>query len=179
MIFKKTRESSNLFAVANNGTEYKFSVMNSNEYNYKKHKMSVELVEEADGFTTICCNGVRYPVEIISQQQNVYKVLVNGVDYSFSVETVFSLNRKKLLERSRPISKSEIIKAPMPGKILDVMVKEGQIVSCGEPLLILEAMKMQNTINAHVGGVVNSMTAISGTSVAKDDILVEIELKSL
>jgi biotin carboxyl carrier protein len=135
----------------------------------------MELIEEADGFTILSGNGVRYPVEILSRKQNTYEILVNGVSYTFSVETPFSLKRTKLLASQKSTSKIENIKAPMPGKILDVMVTQGQTVNCGEALFVLEAMKMQNTITAFAKGIINKVTIKSGDTVGKDDLLVEIE----
>jgi biotin carboxyl carrier protein len=70
----------------------------------------------------------------------------------------------------------EIIKAPMPGKIIDILVREGTTVLRGEPVVILEAMKMQNEIISPVNGMVVKVMAKPNTNVMKDDILVEIKL---
>jgi biotin carboxyl carrier protein len=171
---KKT-EKTNLIALGTNDAEFEFTVNNNFEYSYKKQKIKLELVEEADGFTILSSKGLRYPVEIISKQQNTYEILINGVSYSFAVETPFSLKRKKLLAKQGTSSKNEIIKAPMPGKILDVMVVPGQSINSGESLLVLEAMKMQNTIASHIKGVVTKISVNAGDTVGKDDLLIEIE----
>lgn len=63
----------------------------------------------------------------------------------------------------------------MPGKILDVFVSEGQTVGSGESLLVLEAMKMQNTISTHMKGTVTKVTVVPGKTVGKDDVLIEIK----
>jgi glutaconyl-CoA/methylmalonyl-CoA decarboxylase subunit gamma len=118
---------------------------------------------------------LRYPVEIVSRKQNAYEILINGVSYSFSVETPFSLHRNKILATQNLSPKTESIKAPMPGKILDVLVAPGQIINGGEALLDLEAMKMQNTITAHAKGTIKKITIRPGDTVGKDDLLVEIE----
>lgn len=164
-----------LIALDNNNDEYEFTVKNNYEYSYKKQKIKIELIEEADGFTILSGKGVRYPVEVISRKQNTYEILINGVSYTFSVETPFSLQRSKILASQKQFSKTETIKAPMPGKILDVMVTQGQTVNCGEALLVLEAMKMQNTLTSHVKGIVSKVTIKPGESVGKDDMLIEIE----
>ncbi len=64
----------------------------------------------------------------------------------------------------------------MPGKIIDVLVREGATVLRGEPVVILEAMKMQNEILAPVNGTVVKVSAKANTNVMKDDLLVEIKL---
>ena len=63
----------------------------------------------------------------------------------------------------------------MPGKIIDVLVREGSTVLRGEPVVILEAMKMQNEIMSPVNGTIVKVTAKPNTNVMKDDLLVEIK----
>ena len=50
--------------------------------------------------------GIRYPVEIVSRRQNEFEILLNGVAYTFTVETPFSLNRKRLFWEQNQITKS-------------------------------------------------------------------------
>ncbi len=168
-------EENTLIALSKDNIEYTFTVKNNYEYSYKEQKIKVEIIEEADGFSILSANGIRYPVEIVSRQQNAYEILINGVGYSFSVETPFSLNRKKLLATMNPTTKNEIIKAPMPGRILEIMVTQGQSVNCGDALLVLEAMKMQNTIISHTKGIISNIIIKPDDTVGKDDLLVEIE----
>lgn len=168
-------QNKKLIALGSNNAEYEFSVNSSYEYSFQKKKIKVELIEEADGFTILSVNGLRYPVEVVSHKQNTYEVLVNGVSYSFSIETPFSLKRSKLLASQKSESKKELIKAPMPGKILDVMVEKGQSVNLGEGLFVLEAMKMQNTIASPVKGVISKVSIKPGDIVGKEELLVEIE----
>ena len=67
------------------------------------------------------------------------------------------------------------IKAPMPGLILDIMVKPGDEVSVNTPLLILEAMKMENSIVSPRDGVIKSVTGTKGSTVDKGELLIEFE----
>ncbi|HER39807.1 MAG TPA: acetyl-CoA carboxylase biotin carboxyl carrier protein subunit [Salinimicrobium catena] len=67
------------------------------------------------------------------------------------------------------------IKAPMPGLILDVQVKEGEEVKEGDYLLVLEAMKMENTLTAPRDGVVKSVSVKKGQTVDKNQLLIEME----
>ena len=64
----------------------------------------------------------------------------------------------------------------MPGKVLEVMVREGDELNRGEPLLILEAMKMQNEINCPVNGIVKSVNVAAEENVVKDDVMLEIRI---
>ena len=63
----------------------------------------------------------------------------------------------------------------MPGKIIDIFLNEGDLVNAGEPILTLEAMKMQNEITAECNGVIQKIRVNQGQSVMKDELLVEIQ----
>ena len=66
------------------------------------------------------------------------------------------------------------MKAPLPGTITDIKVQVGQTVAVGETLLILEAMKMQNNIEAEYAGTVTSITVKPGETVMEGAILLTI-----
>ncbi|MFW5781313.1 MAG: biotin/lipoyl-containing protein [Bacteroidota bacterium] len=65
--------------------------------------------------------------------------------------------------------------APMPGKIVDILVEENTEVKEGDSIVILEAMKMQNEIICHTAGKVSSINIKAEDTVMKDDVLLEIE----
>ena len=67
------------------------------------------------------------------------------------------------------------IKAPMPGLILDIMVKKGQEVCENQGLLILEAMKMENIITSPRDGKIKSVSVSKGDAIDKDYLLIEFE----
>ena len=125
--------------------------------------------------TYILWKNRKYPVEVVRSRQNKYEILFNDISYTFTIETPFSLQRMKVLDSVRGKSVSESVKAPMPGKLLDVLVREGSTILRGEPLVILEAMKMQNEIQSPVNGTIVKVHAKPNTNVMKDDVLVEIK----
>ena len=67
------------------------------------------------------------------------------------------------------------IKAPMPGLVLEIAVKEGQEVEEGEKILILEAMKMENSIMIHTNARIKRIAVSAGQAVDKGQVLVELE----
>jgi len=155
--------------------EYTFVFGNDGKIEYDSTVISPKLEFTDDGFTFMSIGDVSYPVEILSNHQNEYELLINGVGYSFSVETPFSLQRKKLLTSQVSESTTIRLKAPMPGKILDVMVKTGDSVKAGDTLLILEAMKMQNAILASTKGIIKKVLVKKGDTTSKSDLLIELE----
>jgi glutaconyl-CoA/methylmalonyl-CoA decarboxylase subunit gamma len=140
-----------------------------------KQDYEVKLKTDDKFGTYILWKNRKYPVEILRSRQNKYEILFNDISYTFTVETPFSMKRMKVLNSVRERAENETVRAPMPGKIIDVLVREGSPVLRGEPLVILEAMKMQNEIQSPVNGQVIKVIARNDTNVMKDDVLVEIK----
>jgi biotin carboxyl carrier protein len=155
----------------------KYAVRNpfSEDMRINGHKQDIKIFEDEDGFTVIEYNNKKYLAEIIDKNQNKYTVLLNGLSYTFTVESPISYRRRKYLEKFKQTNKTEIISAPMPGKVVELLVEENSRVKEGEAILILEAMKMQNEIIAVVAGKIKKIHVKPGDSVAKDEALMEIE----
>lgn len=165
-----------LYALSSENKKFSFSLPLKHKIRIGKRDYEVKLKADEKLGTYILWKNRKYPVEIIRSRQNKYEILFNDISYTFSVETPFSLQRKKVLDSGRGKIEQEFIKAPMPGKIIDVLVREGATVLRGEPLIILEAMKMQNEILSPVNGVVVKVAAKANTNVMKDDLLIEIKV---
>jgi acetyl-CoA/propionyl-CoA carboxylase biotin carboxyl carrier protein len=79
------------------------------------------------------------------------------------------------LRGSRAGSADGTVRSPMPGTILTVHVAAGDQVSAGQPVLVVEAMKMEHTVTAPVDGVVSELSAKAGQQVRMDETLMVIE----
>ena len=77
-------------------------------------------------------------------------------------------------QKPRPSHKGHVT-AAMPGTIIDVLVKTGQRVNAGDPVLVIEAMKMENEVQAPVSGTVVGIFTAKGDAVTPDMALIEIE----
>ena len=129
-----------------------------------------------------------------------YVVTVNGEKYEVEVERVgggtSSLSRRPPERVSRPVQAAPAaqpvaapqpaapapasgaagsIVSPMPGTVLDVKVKEGDAVSVGQVVVILEAMKMETEIVSEVAGSVAAVRVKKGDAVDTDTVLVEVK----
>ena len=102
-----------------------------------------------------------------------------GIDY-----TLFSDGRSRRLRLVDPLDLSmyeaagaaeATVRAPLPGKIIDLKIKAGDTVSKGQPLLVLEAMKMEHTLAAPADGTIKSVRYAVGEQVAEGAELVEFE----
>ena len=176
MMFSKSKKSKQKF-IACTGNNKKYEFVNPKELYIKqgKEKIPIEIVSDKQGFVYIIWKKKKYLVNIIEKNQNQYEILVNGVSYPISIESPFSYKRRKYLAKNKEESKIEQIHAPMPGKIVEYLVEENQIVKEGDPLLILEAMKMQNEIISNIHGKVNKINFQPEDTVMKDDVLIEVE----
>jgi glutaconyl-CoA/methylmalonyl-CoA decarboxylase subunit gamma len=131
-----------LYALSSEKRKFSFSLPLKHTIRIGKRDYEVKLKSDEKLGAYILWKNRKYPVEIIRSSQNKYEILFNDISYTFTVETPFSLKRKKVLDSKRGRVEQEYIKAPMPGKIIDVLVRDGATVLRGEPLVILEAMKM-------------------------------------
>jgi biotin carboxyl carrier protein len=165
-----------LYALSSEKRKFSFSLPLKQTIRIGKRNYEVKLKSDEKYGTYILWKNRKYPVEIIRSRQNKYEILFNDISYTFTVETPFSLQRMKVLNSKRGKIEKEYIKAPMPGKIIDVLVREGSCVLRGEPVVILEAMKMQNEILSPVNGTIVKVSARANTNVMKNDLLVEIKL---
>jgi biotin carboxyl carrier protein len=75
---------------------------------------------------------------------------------------------------SRPVTGDGRVKAPIPGLIARILVEIGQTVEIGQPILVLEAMKMQNEIRSPLNGVIEAVHVQPGATVARAQVLIEI-----
>ena len=143
--------------------------------------------------------GVDYEVEIEEVEGNIAKVNVNGI--SFEVEMKQPINaapKKKKVEAPQPAKAAPAaqtapaaapaadpapaasqaagtqVTAPLPGTITDIKVTVGQKVQAGETMVVLEAMKMQNNIEAENDGTVTAILVKQGDSVMEGTALVTI-----
>lgn len=165
-----------LYALSSENRKFSFSLPLKNKIRIGKRDYLVQLKADEKLGPYILWKNRKYPVEIVRSRQNKYEILFNDISYTFTVETPFSLQRMKVLNNQKDKVEQEYVKAPMPGKIIDVLAREGSDVLRGEPLVVLEAMKMQNEILSPANGKIIKVTAKANTNVMKDDVLVEIKV---
>ncbi len=171
------RDATRLFiALRDNGKRFKIYLPKESKPIINEKEEDVFFVEHKNNTSEFSMNGVDYNCQITQQEQNKITVLVNGVEYKFSLESIFSYLRQSLLNKNtKDKGEQSNIKSHMPGKIVDVFVSEGDLINEGEAILSLEAMKMQNELTANCNGVIRKIYVSSGQSVMQDELLVEID----
>ena len=135
-------------------------------------------------------HGTQYEVEINRVEDQTIKLRLNGTPYEVKVDKEIKQTKTPKLMRSVAVPSTEgdtanartnaagataEIKSPLPGTVLDVMVKEGDTVKVGQHLLLLEAMKMENNIDSDKEGVVKTIKVRKGDAVMEGDVLIVME----
>jgi biotin carboxyl carrier protein len=98
---------------------------------------------------------------------------VRGSRYDVSVEDERTHHVRSLVGTAT-VPAGQLLRAPMPGLVLRVLVAEGDQVTAGQGLVVLEAMKMENELKALGPGVVKGVRAVAGTTVEKGQLLLEV-----
>lgn len=115
-----------------------------------------------------------YNAEIIKADytEKSFTIKINGNTYSLAAQDRFDLLLEKLGMGKAVSQKLNDLKAPMPGLIMEILVKEGDTVKKGDNLLILEAMKMENIIKSAGEGTIKAVRIEKGERVEKNHILI-------
>ena len=142
--------------------------------------------------------GVDYEVEIQDIEGNIANVTVNGIPFEVEMKQPVKAAKQKVklsaatdiakeaassssaATEEKPIEKGAVpaggkpVTAPLPGTINDIKVKVGDKVNAGDTVVVLEAMKMQNNIEAECTGTITSINVSKGDAVMEGDVLVTI-----
>jgi len=120
-------------------------------------------------------DNVGYDVEVITAQDKQMTLLINGSKHTVVIKDSYDQLIQEMGLSAVNTAKVSSIHAPMPGLILDVLVSAGDTVAKDDPLIILEAMKMENVLKSAGDGVVKSIEVAKGQAVDKNQILIELE----
>ncbi len=136
------------------------------KYTINGNKYEVTVGDVADNRVTVCVNGEEYQVEMEAEPM-AEKPVVKPVAAKPAAAPAAA--------PSGNVNADNALKAPLPGVITEIRVNVGDEVQPGDVVLVLEAMKMANNIEAEKGGKVTAVCVQPGQSVMEDDVLVVIE----
>lgn len=167
------------FMVTVDGAEFDIEVQyRSNEplVRLNGEEVKVTRYELGESRALLLIDGGVYEIDVSSNGAGFERsVFLKGQEISASIEDYNLAQLRKTAGISSESHLEKIVRAPMPGMLLEINVKAGDTVKKGQPILIIEAMKMENVIKAQGDGVVKEIFVKSGVSVEKDDKLMEYE----
>lgn len=144
---------------------------------------SKEEIESADFVTispaefNLIKNNRSVNIKLLEEDNSGKKLVIEAAGETYEVEIKDSLDMVvEQMGYSAAAGKHiKEIKAPMPGLVLEINVSDGQVVNEGDKILILEAMKMENSIMINASATIKRIAVSSGQAVEKGQLLVELE----
>ncbi len=156
---------------------YKLKVNGKEEFDLDPKTGTDWSIEHTGGDSYhIIKNSKSFNAEIVdfNKEEKLFKIKVNNNIYAIEVKDKMDLLLEKLGMSNQLTSKVNEIKAPMPGLVLEIKVQVGDELSKGDPVLILEAMKMENMIKAPGEGIVKSIEVKTGEAVEKNQVMIHL-----
>jgi len=134
-----------------------------------------DIVPLGGGRYHILYQGRSYTAELISADYaaKAFSLKINGQRLDIQAKDRFDQLLEQLGLNSAATTKVNELKAPMPGLIVDIRVQPGQAVYKGDPLLVLEAMKMENILKAPADGTIDNIKVALRTNVTKGQVLIQ------
>ncbi len=160
--------------------EQKFKVVVNGEMEFfftKEEIESLDIKQYSHDFFHVIKDQKSFKTQLLQTKflNKAYTLKINSRSYEVKISNELDLLIEDMGLTLAAANVVNDIKAPMPGLILDVQVKEGEEVKEGDYLLVLEAMKMENTLTAPRDGIVKSVSVKKGETVDKNQLLIEME----
>lgn len=166
----KAKLNNQLFDIEFDTKDYQQGSINNQAF-------SIDRVKSSASNWHILKEGKSYNIEIlkIDKVAKQVELKMNGKLSSVALSDQFDVLLKSLGMDNLAAKKVLELKAPMPGLVLSILVKEGDTVAKGDSLLVLEAMKMENIIKSPTEGVIKKIHALKGNAVEKSQLLISFQ----
>jgi biotin carboxyl carrier protein len=121
-------------------------------------------------------NNKSYNIDVIEsdKKSKQYQLRINGKDFDVQLRDRYDDLLHELGLDTISAAKISDLKAPMPGLVVDILVQENSVVKKGDTLVILEAMKMENSLKATADTIVKKVMVKKGQAVEKNEVLVQL-----
>jgi len=157
-----------------NGQEYIIEIDQENEITVNGERHGIDFQQLAEDGTLSLLIDHRSLEAIVDERDEAWEVLLHGELYTVQVQDERAYRLAQARGQLSDASEAVVIRSPMPGLILDVLVEEGAHIKKGQTVVILESMKMENELRAARDGLVTRVHVSKGDSVEKDQELVAI-----
>jgi acetyl/propionyl-CoA carboxylase alpha subunit len=137
----------------------------------KGEKQQFKSIKLTNNSFAVFLDNTKY-ISHVAKDSSHYYVNIDGTSFQFDI---VDEKEKSYGGDDKSTANKDIIKPPMPGSIVKVLVEQGQKVNDGDGLIIMEAMKMETTIYASISGKVTEVNVKAGEQVDADKVLVVVE----
>ena len=147
------------------------------DFSFEDNNFDWDCVEIKDRQFHLIFKGRSLVADVVESDssEKVFVIRINNNNYRVQLKDQYDELLQSLGMDSFSTKKESDIKAPMPGRVLDVVVQEGDRISRGDNVVVLEAMKMENVIKSPTDGVVKNVCVIKEEAVEKNQILIAFE----
>jgi acetyl/propionyl-CoA carboxylase alpha subunit len=135
---------------------------------------SLPLYKGEGGIFHVIKDNKSYNAEVlkVDPEEKSFVIRVNGNKYTVQIKDKYDHLLKELGIEISAVSKVKEIKAPMPGLVVEVRLKEGDSVQKGDALVVLQAMKMENILKSPVDAVIKKIHIKKGDAIEKNQIMI-------
>jgi biotin carboxyl carrier protein len=154
--------------------EFIIEVGHENEIVVNDELYNIDFRQMPDSGVTSLIIGQHSLEAVVEEKDAFWQVLIRGDLYEVKVDDERSRRLASARGDLAAVDGDVAVRSPMPGIVIAVSVSEGQVVSKGDKVVILESMKMENELRAPRDGVVSQVKVASGANVEKDQVLVVI-----
>jgi len=161
--------------LVNNDKKYFIQTNDNGIININGEEKAASITKLGEHSVLLKLNEKLYHAVYTKLQNGNYTIHIEGLIYNSTVKTKLQDELAELTaQKSKSVKRVEF-KAPMPGLILKIIKKSGDKVTVGAPLLILEAMKMENEMKSTISGTISNVYFKEGDSVEKGSTILTIE----
>ena len=147
------------------------------DFSFESNDFDWSCVKVREGQFHILFKGQSLVADVVETNtaKKTFLIRINNNNYSVQLKDQYDELLQSLGMNSLKNQKELEIKAPMPGRVLDIMLSTGSSVVKGDGVLVLEAMKMENVIKSPIDGVIKNIAVVKNQTVEKNEVLVEFE----
>ena len=143
------------------------------EIDGKKYNLKI-LKSKSDEFEFILENTFHY-VKILSSTETKYKLLIDGVPIEIKKQSKITEIIEKSLKAKGTVSRANNVTSQIPGRVVKISVSTGDTLKEGDPIVVLESMKMQIAIKSNKDGIVKEIKVEEGSTVSRNEVVAIID----
>lgn len=149
---------------------------NDFEFSFSQEEIdTANLIKISPNEFNLIFNNRSVNAKLLNEEGKKITIEVEGESFEIKIKDALDMLVEQMGYSSSSGKQIKEIKAPMPGLVLDIVVTETQFVKEGDKILILEAMKMENSIMIHMDAIIKKVAVKPGQAVEKGQLLIELE----